>query len=220
MVLSHIYSTHCISVYTSVVVLQACGEITGFSSFLECFPSPPSPFFPLSPSLLPASPSLPSLSSDHMDYDSFMNNAMAFRDPAHLWDGSDYPDPQLDMAGFLSYCGESMEDYTASLYVLNRELVERGKVVPLASHGPILYSRSTLNSVCKMCCVLCAVMYFVLCIACYDVLCAILSLFCTVLYHCAVLYCTVLHHCAVLYCTVLHRAVLHCTVLHHCAVLY
>ena len=79
--------------------------------------------------------------SSGVDYDDFMVQAMAYRDPVGLWDGAgdDFPDPHTNFSGFLSYCGSSEEALTASLYVLTRQQIATGHTPPLASHKPLIY---------------------------------------------------------------------------------
>ena len=79
--------------------------------------------------------------SSGVDYDNFMTQAMAYRDPVDLWDGAgdDFPDPHTNFSGFLSYCGSSEEALTASLYVLTRQQIATGHTPPLASHKPQIY---------------------------------------------------------------------------------
>ena len=69
----------------------------------------------------------------------------AHEDPARLWDSTPqdpFPNPHTDFDGFLAYCGESMAGLTTSLWLVTREMVERGmEIKPLAIHKPFLFSK-------------------------------------------------------------------------------
>ena len=64
-------------------------------------------------------------------------------DPPDLWESTPddpVPDPS-NLTAVLHYCGWGRSDYTASLYMVTREMMESGMdVTPLASYKPFLYS--------------------------------------------------------------------------------
>lgn len=88
------------------------------------------------------------VSGDHGDfaYEDFMDNALAYRDPAGLWDGAGeaFPDPHTNLSAFLSYCGWSERELSAYLYVLPRDQILTGFTPPLVSHGPVIYCKSII----------------------------------------------------------------------------
>ena len=80
------------------------------------------------------------------DYEDFMSQAMAYRDPPGLWEGAgtEFPDPLSDWASFLAYCGWSERELTASLYLVTREMTANGSTLPpLSSHLPFIYCKHT-----------------------------------------------------------------------------
>lgn len=81
-----------------------------------------------------------------MDYDNnFMHRAMTNYDPHDLWISTpddQFPDPKVDFDGFLTYCGESFPRLTTYLWIVTREMVEKGEELkPLAMHEPFLFSK-------------------------------------------------------------------------------
>ena len=79
-------------------------------------------------------------SEEFSDYSDFIAED---RDPVGLWEGMgvEFPDPRTNLSAFLSYCGWSERELTASLYVLPRRQILTGFIQPLASHGPTAYSK-------------------------------------------------------------------------------
>ena len=70
---------------------------------------------------------------------------MAVKDPPGLWEQNDveiFPDPHTHLEEFLVYCGHTIEQMTAYLYLVTRELAEGGDIRPLAQHKPYIYSES------------------------------------------------------------------------------
>ena len=50
-----------------------------------------------------------------------------------------FPDPNLDADGFMIYCGESFPRLTTSLWLVTREMVEKGEELkPIAIHEPFI----------------------------------------------------------------------------------
>ena len=81
-----------------------------------------------------------------MDYDDdFMSRAMSNHDPPDLWISTpddQFPDPNLDAEGFMIYCGESFPRLTTSLWLVTREMVEKGEELkPIAIHEPFIFSK-------------------------------------------------------------------------------
>ena len=68
----------------------------------------------------------------------------SYSDPAGLWEGVGdvFPDPVTDLSAFLTYCGWSEQELTASVYVLSRH--QSTTPLPLFSHGPITYCKMSL----------------------------------------------------------------------------
>lgn len=77
----------------------------------------------------------------------FMDRVMSNRDPPGLWESTPddpFPDPEIDVDGFMVYCGESYGRLSAFLWLVTREMIERGvEIKPLAVHEPFLFSMST-----------------------------------------------------------------------------
>ena len=78
-----------------------------------------------------------------VDYDDdFMSRAMSSRDPPDLWISTpddQFPDPNLDAEGFMVYCGESFPRLTTYLWLVTREMVEKGEELkPIAIHEPFI----------------------------------------------------------------------------------
>ena len=67
-----------------------------------------------------------------------------FDDPPDLWTpspGDPAPDP-TNLTAVLEYCGWSKAFYTASLYMVTREMVDSGMdVTPLVSYEPFVLSK-------------------------------------------------------------------------------
>ena len=71
------------------------------------------------------------------------------RDPEGLWEqreGETFPDPRTHQEEFMVYCGHSIEQMTAYLYLVTRGLAEGGDIRPLAQHKPYVYSESAEHS--------------------------------------------------------------------------
>ena len=85
----------------------------------------------------------PDGSSNISDYEDFMVNALAYKDPVGLWDGEgeEFPDAHANFSAFLSYCGWSESELTASVYVLRHQQILTGFTPPLFSHGPMMYCK-------------------------------------------------------------------------------
>jgi hypothetical protein len=50
-----------------------------------------------------------------------------------------FPDPSLDPDGFMVYCGESHPRLTAYLWLVTREMIEKGEELkPIATHEPFI----------------------------------------------------------------------------------
>ena len=89
-------------------------------------------------------------SSGDYDYDNFIAEGVASRDPPGLWDemGVEFPDPHTNLSAFLSYCGWSEKELTASLYILPHWQTLNGFTPPLATHGPTIYCmNNTVNTI-------------------------------------------------------------------------
>ena len=53
-----------------------------------------------------------------------------------------FPDPTLDPEGFMVYCGESFPRLTTYLWLITREMVEKGEELkPIAKHEPFIFSK-------------------------------------------------------------------------------
>ena len=80
-------------------------------------------------------------SGEQGGYGDFITGSLAYRDPAGLWNGTgaEFPDPHTNFSGFLSYCGWSEKELTASVYVLPHQQIATGFTPPLISHGPTIY---------------------------------------------------------------------------------
>ena len=67
---------------------------------------------------------------------------MSSRDLPDLWVSTpedQFPDPTLDPEGFMVYCGESFPRLTAYLWLVTREMVEKGEELkPIAVHEPFI----------------------------------------------------------------------------------
>ena len=63
-------------------------------------------------------------------------------DPPGLWEstpGDQAPDPR-NITAVLEYCGWNMAYFTASLYMVNREMLESDMdVTPLTTYKPFVY---------------------------------------------------------------------------------
>ena len=86
-----------------------------------------------------------------VDYDDdFMNRAMSNHDPPDLWistPNDQFPDPKVDVEGFMVYCGESFHRLTAYLWLVTREMIEKGvELKPIAVHEPFLFSKPNLSN--------------------------------------------------------------------------
>ena len=86
-----------------------------------------------------------------VDYDDgFMSRAMSSHDPPDLWlstPDDQFPDPNLDLEGFMTYCGESFPRLTAYLWLVTREMVEKGEELkPIAMHEPFVHRRLVRRS--------------------------------------------------------------------------
>ena len=85
--------------------------------------------------------------------DDYMELLHTHKDPAMLWVSTpedQFPNPHSDLEGFLSYCGENMEHLTASLWLVTREMVEKGEEIkPLATHKPFLLSKLNVTLFCR-----------------------------------------------------------------------
>ena len=71
-------------------------------------------------------------------------------EPPVVWSqmpGVEFPDPDADLDAFLRYCGHSVKQLTAYLYLMTRGLAEGGDVRPLAQHEPYVYSELQSHSV-------------------------------------------------------------------------
>ena len=78
-----------------------------------------------------------------MDYDNdFIFHMMS---PTNLWISTpedQFPDPRLDPEGFMVYCGESFPRLTAYLWLVTREMVEKGEELkPIAVHEPFVFGK-------------------------------------------------------------------------------
>ena len=87
-------------------------------------------------------------SHNRMDYeDDFIQHAMDMQDPPELWTSTPedpFPDPDTDAAGFLEYCGESVDRLTGYIWFVTKEMIERGvKLKPLAKHDPYILGKFT-----------------------------------------------------------------------------
>lgn len=71
-------------------------------------------------------------------------------DPPDLWVSTDddpVPDPK-DLDAMLDYCGMTKSMFTASIYMVTREMIESGKeILPMASYEPFVYSKFIINQV-------------------------------------------------------------------------
>ena len=84
------------------------------------------------------------------DYDDdFMDRVMKNYDPPDLWistPSDQFPDPKLDVDGFMRYCGESYNQLTAYLWLVTREMIESGvEIKPIAKHEPFIFSELCIN---------------------------------------------------------------------------
>ena len=86
---------------------------------------------------------LPESSGSEEEFSDYSDFIAENRDPVGLWEGMgvEFPDPHTNLSAFLSYCGWSERELTASLYVLPRRQILTGFIPPLASHGPTAYSK-------------------------------------------------------------------------------
>ena len=98
-------------------------------------------------SLLSPSPSL-SFAHIVVDYSSdFIQKSLQIYDPPGLWDSTPtdrFPDPATELDAFLHYCNHSREHLTSFLYLVTREMAEKGEerdLKPLITHGPFVYSK-------------------------------------------------------------------------------
>ena len=68
--------------------------------------------------------------------------AESSHDPSDLWVSTpedQFPDPTLDPEGFMVYCGESFPRLTAYLWLVTREMIEKGEELkPIAVHEPFI----------------------------------------------------------------------------------
>ena len=74
-------------------------------------------------------------------------------DPQDLWISTpddQFPDPKLDVDGFIRYCGDSYGRLTAYLWLVTREMIESGvEIKPIAMHEPYIFSKLLISlSVC------------------------------------------------------------------------
>lgn len=82
-----------------------------------------------------------------MDYDDddFMSHSLSSFDPPDLWISTpddQFPDPKLDVDSFMIYCGESFPRLTSYLWLVTREMIEKGEELkPLAIHEPFMFSK-------------------------------------------------------------------------------
>ena len=92
----------------------------------------------------------PSLSFAHIvvDYSSdFIQKSLQIYDPPGLWDSTPtdrFPDPATELDAFLHYCNHSREHLTSFLYLVTREMAEKGEegdLKPLITHDPFVYSK-------------------------------------------------------------------------------
>ena len=67
------------------------------------------------------------------------------RDLSNIWISTpedQFPDPTLDPDGFMVYCGESLPRLTTYLWLVTREMVEKGEELkPIAKHEPFIFSK-------------------------------------------------------------------------------
>ena len=89
-----------------------------------------------------------------MDYDDdFMSQAMSNHDPPDLWVSTpddQFPDPNVDVDGFMAYCGETFNRLTSYLWLVTREMVEKGEELkPIAVHEPFIFSKPVRLSTIK-----------------------------------------------------------------------
>ena len=80
-----------------------------------------------------------------VNYDmDFMKQMKMNHDPPNLWVSTpedQFPDPKFDVDGFIVYCGETYGRLTAYLWLITREMIERGaEIQPIAVHEPFLFS--------------------------------------------------------------------------------
>ena len=64
-------------------------------------------------------------------------------EPDDLWSSTpedQFPDPDDDLEGFLHYCNHTMEELSASVYLLTREMIEEGEVKPMVMERPFVFS--------------------------------------------------------------------------------
>ena len=88
-----------------------------------------------------------------VDYDGdFMSLAMSNPDPPDLWlstPDDQFPDPKVDLDGFMVYCGESYPRLTSYLWLVTREMVEKGvELKPIAMHEPFFSSKFPYSQNC------------------------------------------------------------------------
>ena len=76
----------------------------------------------------------------------YVNRAIKNRDPPDLrisTPDDQFPDPKLDVDGFMRYCGESYSRLTAYLWLVTREMIESGvEIKPIGMHEPFILSKS------------------------------------------------------------------------------
>ena len=85
-----------------------------------------------------------------VDYEEdFMDRVMKNRDPPDLWistPSDQFPDPKLDVDGFMRYCGESYGRLSAYLWLVTRRMIETGaEIGPIAIHEPVILSESLVE---------------------------------------------------------------------------
>ena len=77
-------------------------------------------------------------------YGEYMKKLRSHEDPPYLWKSTPedtFPDPRVDLEGFMAYCGKGIDQVTAALWLVTREMVEAGvEIKPLATHKPFLFS--------------------------------------------------------------------------------
>ena len=75
-----------------------------------------------------------------------MKRGIKNHDPPDLWISTpddQFPDPKLDVDGFMRYCGESYDRLMAYLWLVTREMIESGvEIKPIAMHEPFIFSKS------------------------------------------------------------------------------
>ena len=88
-----------------------------------------------------------SLTHSHtpVDYsEDLIQETLKNKDPPDLWAPGSYPDPSSDLEGFLLDCGHSMDELSAYVYFLTRDVIESGEVRPVEGYKPYVYRESAM----------------------------------------------------------------------------